>query len=148
MADWPQECTVADNSMAPIVDRETHRCQPVLVVVEVVALLVVLLVVHWETQKEVVPWMAHPEIHMAADPRVVCREIQRALVVGYSRWGLVASQVVLEAVGEEGCSSCGRTSRCRRGQEVEPQHEGEQAPDCSRAAAHTKVGKREREVPR
>ena len=69
-------------------------------------------------------------------------------MVGYSCWGSVASQAVLEAVGEEGCPSCGRTSRCRRGQEVEPQHEGEQAPDCSRAAARTEVGTREREGPR
>ena len=84
----------------------------------------------------------------AVDRQVVHRETQRASVVGYSCWESVASQAALEAVGEEGCPSCGRTSRCRRGPEVGLWREGEQAPDCSRAAARTKVGKREREGPR
>ena len=113
-------------------------------VVEVVALLTV----RREIQTVVVPWVARPETHKAADHRVVCRETQRASVVGYSRWESVASQAVLEAVGEEGCPSCGRMSHCRRGPEVEPRREGEQAPGCSRAAARTKVEKHEREGPR
>ena len=156
-ADWPLEVgertselgleaaarTVVD-SRGPIVDRETHRRQPALVVVEVVALLVV----HREIQTVVVPRVARPETHKAADRRVVRRETQRASVVGYSRWGSVASQAALEAVGEEGCPSCGRTSRCRRGPGLEPRREGEQAPGCSRAAARTEVGTREREGPR
>ena len=124
--------------------RETHRCQPVLVVVEVVALLVV----HREIQTVVVPRVARPETHKAADRRVVRRETQRASVVEYSRWGSVASQAALEAVGEEGCLNCGRTSCCCRGREVEPRREGEQALGCSRAAAHTEVGTREDEGPR
>ena len=123
--------TVADSSRGPIADRETHRRQPALVAVEVVALLVV-----------------HREIRTVVVPRVVCRETQRASVVEYSRWGLVVSQAALEAVGEEGCPSCGRTSRCRRGPEVEPRREGEQAPGCSRAAARTEVGTCEHEGPR
>ena len=63
-ADWPLEVggrtselgleaaarTVADSSRGPIADRETHRRQPALVVVEVVALLVV----HREIQTVVV----------------------------------------------------------------------------------------------
>ena len=70
-ADWPLEVggrtselgleaaarTVADSSRGPIADRETHRRQPALVVVEVVALLVV----HLETQTVVVPRVARPE---------------------------------------------------------------------------------------
>ena len=158
MADWPLEVggrtselgleaaarTVADSSRGPIADRETHRRQPALVVVEVVALLVV----HREIQMVVVPRVARPETHKAADRRVVRRETQRASVVGYSRWGSVASQAALEAVGEEGCPNCGRMSRCRRGREVEPWREGEQAPGCSRAAARTEVGTREYEGPR
>ena len=135
---------VADSSRGPIADRETHRRQPALVVVEVVALLVV----HREIQTVVVPRVARPETHKAADRRVVRRETQRASVVGYSRWGSVASQAALEAVGEEGCPSCDRTSRCRRGLEVEPRREGEQGPGCSQVAARTEVGKREREGPR
>ena len=127
--------TVADSSRGPIANRETHRRQPAWVVVEVVALLVVHRV-------------ARPETHKAADRRVVRRETQRASVVGYSRWGSVASQAALEAIGEGGCPSCGRTSRCRRGPGVEPWREGEQAPGCSRAAARTKVEKHEREGPR
>ena len=162
-ADWPLEVgertselgleavarTVADSSRGPIADRETHRRQLALVVVEVVALLVV----HWETQRVVVPrvvvpWVAHPETHMAADRWVVRRETQRASVVGYSCWESVASQAALEAVGEGGCQSCGLKNRCRRGPGVEPRREGEQAPGCSRAAARTEVGKREHEGPR
>ena len=157
-ADWPLEVgertselgleaaarTVADSSRGPIADRETHRRQPVLVVVEVVALLVV----HREIQTVVVPWVARPETHKAAACRVVRWETQRASVVGYSRWESVASQAALEAVGEEGCPSCGRTSRCHWGPDVEPRREGEQVPGCSRAAACTEVGKREREGPR
>ena len=157
-ADWPLEVgertselgleaaarTVADSSRGPIADRETCRRQPALVAVEVVALLVV----HREIQMVVVPRVARPETHKAADRRVVRRETQRASVVGYSRWGSVASQAALEAVGEEGCPSCGRTSRCRRGPGLEPRREGEQAPGCSRAAARTEVGTREREGPR
>ena len=145
MADWPLEVgewtselgleaavhTVVDSSRGPIADRETHRRQPALVAVEVVALLVV-----------------HREIRTVVVPRVVCRETQRASVVEYSRWGLVVSQAALEAVGEEGCLNCGRMSRCRRDPEVEPRCEGEQAPGCSQAAARTKVGKCEREGPR
>ena len=115
-----------------------------LVVVEVVALLVV----HREIQTVVVPRVARPETHKAADRRVVCRETQRASVVGYSRWGSVASQVALEAVGEEGCPSCGRTSRCCRDPEVEPRREGKQVLGCSRAAARTEVGTCEHEGPR
>ena len=94
-ADWPLEVggrtselgleaaarTVADSSRGPIADRETHRRQPALVVVEVVALLVV----HREIQTVVVPRVARPETHKAAARRVVRRETQRALVVGYSR---------------------------------------------------------------
>ena len=157
-ADWPLEVgertselgleaaarTVADSSRGPIADRETHRRQPVLVVVEVVALLVV----HREIQTVVVPRVARPETHKAADRRVVRRETQRASVVGYSRWGSVASQAALEAVGEGGCQSCGLKSRCRRGPEVEPRREGEQAPGCSQAAARTEVGMCEHEGPR
>ena len=135
---------VADSSRGPIADRETHRRQPALVVVEVVALLVV----HREIQTVVVPRVARPETHKAADRRVVRRETQRASVVGYSRWGSVASQAALKAVGEEGCPSCGRTSRCRRGLGVEPRREGEQAPGCSQAAARTEVGMCEHEGPR
>ena len=135
---------VADSSRGPIADRETHRRQLALVVVEVVALLVV----HREIQTVVVPRVARPETHKAADRRVVRRETQRASVVGYSRWGSVASQVALEAVGEEGCPSCGRTSRCCRDPEVEPRREGEQALGCSQVAAHTEVGTREHEGPR
>ena len=119
-----------------------------MVVVEVVALLVVLLVVHWEIQMVVAPRVAHPETHKAADHWVVRWENQRASVVRYSRGGLVASQAVLEAVGEEDCPSCGRTSCYCRGWEVEPRREVEQAPGCSRVAAHTEVEKREREGPR
>ena len=100
-------------------------------VVEVVALLEV----HREIQTVVVPRVARPET-------------QRASVVGYSRWGLVASQAVLKAVGEEGCLSCGWTSRCCWGREVEPRNKGEQALDCSQAAACTEVGMHEREGPR
>ena len=125
-------------------DRETHRRQPALVAVEVVALLVV----HREIQKVVATRVAHMETHRAADHRVVRWETQRALEVGYSRWGSVASQAVLEAVGEEGCQSCGLKNRCRRGPGVEPRREGEQAPGCNRAAACTEVGTREREGPR
>ena len=157
-ADWPLEVgertselgleavvrMVADSSRGPIADRETHRRQPALVVVEVVALLVV----HREIQTVVVPRVARLETHKAADRRVVRWETQRALVVGYSRWESVASQAALEVVREEGCPNCGRTSRCRRGREVEPQREGEQAPDCSRVAACTEVGTREHEGPR
>ena len=157
-ADWPLEVgertselglvaaarTVADSSRGPIADRETHRRQPALVVVEVVALLVV----HPETQTVVVPQVARPETHKAAAHRVVRQETQRASVVGYSCWGSVASQVALEAVGEEGCPSCGRTSRCCRGLEEGPRREGEQVPGCSRAAARIEVGKREHEAPR
>ena len=136
--------TVADSSRGPIADRETHRRQLALVEVEVVALLVV----HLEIQMVVVPRVACPEIHKAADHRVVHRETQRAFVVEYSCWESVASQAALEAVGEEGCPSCGRTSRCRRGLEEGPRREGEQAPGCSRAAARIEVGKREHEAPR
>ena len=135
---------VADSSRGPIADRETHRRQPVLVAEEVVAPLVV----HREIQTVVVPRVARPETHKAAARRVVRRETQRASVVGYSRWGSVASQAALEAVGEGGCQSCGLKSRCRRGPGVEPRREGEQAPGCSRAAARTEVGQREREGPR
>ena len=158
MADWPLEVgewtsklgleaaarTVADSSRGPIADRETHRRQPALVAVEVVALLVV----HREIQMVVVPRVARPETHKAADRWVVRQETQRASVVGYSRWESVASQAVLEAVGEEGCLNCGRTSRCCRGREVEPRREGEQALGCSWVAAHTEVGTREDEGPR
>ena len=136
--------TVVDSSRGPIADRETHRRQPALVAEEVVAPLVV----HREIQTVVVPRVARPETHKAAAHQVVRWEIQKALVVGYSCWGLVASQAALEAVGEEGCPSCGRTNRCCRGLGVEPRREGEQAPGCSRAAARTEVGKREREGPR
>ena len=135
---------VADSSRGPIADRETHRRQPALVAEEVVGPLVV----HREIQTVVVPRVARPETHKAAAHRVVRREIQKALVVGYSRWGLVASQAALKAVGEEGCQSCGRTNHCRWGPGVEPRREGEQAPGCSRAAARTEVGKREHEGPR
>ena len=158
MADWPLEVgewtselgleaaarTVADSSRGPIADRETHRRQPALVVVEVVALLVA----HREIQMVVVPRVARPETHKAVAHRVVRRETQKASVVGYSRWGSVASQAALEAVGEEGCLNCGRTSCCCRGREVEPWREGEQALGCSRAAAHTEVGTRKDEGPR
>ena len=157
-ADWPLEVgertselgleaaarTVADSSRGPIADRETHRRLPALVAVEVVALLVV----HREIQTVVVPQVARPETHKAADCQVVRRETQRASVVGYSRWGSVASQAALEAVGEEGCQNYGLKSRCRRGPGLEPRREGEQAPGCSRAAARTKVEKHEREGPR
>ena len=157
-ADWPLEVgertselglvaaarTVADSSRGPIADRETHRRQPALVAEEVVAPLVV----HREIQTVVVPRVARPETHKVAAHRVVLRETQRASVVGYSRWGLVASQAALEAVREGGCQSCGLKSRCRRGPGVEPRREGEQAPGCSRAAARTEVGTREREGPR
>ena len=136
--DWPLEVgertselgleaaarTVADSSRGPIADRETHRRQP--------ALVVVLLV-------------AHLEIQMVVVPRVERPETQRASEVGSSRWESVAS---LEVVGEEGCPSCDQTSHCRQGPEVEPRCEGEQAPGCSLAAARTKVGKRECEGPR
>ena len=135
---------VADSSRGPIADRETHRRQPALVVAEVVALLVV----HQEIQTVVVPRVARPETHKAADRRVVRRETQRASVVGCSRWGSVASQAALEAVREEGCQSCGLKNRCRQGPGVEPRREGEQAPSCSRAAARTEVGTREHEGPR
>ena len=118
---------LADSSRGPIADRETHRRQP--------ALVVVLLVAHLEIQTVVVPRVERPET-------------QRASEVGSSRWESVASQAALEVVGEEGCPNCGRTSRCRRGREVEPQRKGEQAPDCSRVAACTEVGTREHEGPR
>ena len=158
MADWPLEVgewtsklgleaaarTVADSSRGPIADRETHRRQPALVAVEVVALLVV----HREIQMVVVPRVARPETHKAAARRVVCRETQRASVVGYSRWGSVASQAALEAVGEEGCPSCGWTSCCCQGPGVELRRVGEQAPGCSQAAACTEVGTHEHEGPR
>ena len=161
-ADWPLEVgertselgleavvrMVADSSRGPIADRETCRRQPVLAVVEVVALLAVPLVAHREIQMVVVPRVARPETHKAADRRVVRRETQRASVVGYSRWGSVASQAALEAVGEEGCQSCGLKNRCRWGPGVELRREGEQAPGCSRAAARTEVGTHEREGPR
>ena len=116
----------------------------VAVVVEVVALLVV----HREIQMGVVPRVARPETHKAADRRVVRRETQRASVVGYSRWGSVASQAALEAVGEEGCPSCGWTSCCCQGPGVELRRMGEQAPGCSQAAACTEVGTHEHEGPR
>ena len=157
-ADWPLEVgertselgleavvrMVADSSRGPIADRETHRRQPALVAEEVVGPLVV----HREIRTVVVPQVAHPETHKAADRRVVRRETQRASVVGYSRWGSVASQAALEAVGEEGCQSCGLKNRCRWGPGVELRREGEQAPGCSRAAARTEVGTHEREGPR
>ena len=126
-ADWPLEVgertselgleaaarTVVDSSRGPIADRETHRRQPALVVVEVVALLVV----HREIQTVVVPRVARPETHKAAAHRVVRRETQKASEVGSSRWESVAS---LEVVGEEGCPSCGWMSCCHQGREVEP----------------------------
>ena len=96
--------TVADRSRGPIADRETHRRPPALVAEEVVAPLVV----HQEIQTVVVPRVARPETHKAAAHWVVRQETQRALVVEYSRWGLVASQATLKVVGEEGCPSCGR----------------------------------------
>ena len=123
--------TVADSSRGPIANRETHRRQPARVVVEVVALLVV-----------------HREIQKVVAPRVARLETHRASVVGYSRWGSVASQAALEAVGEEGCQSCGLKKRCRRDPGVEPRRKGEQAPGCSQAAARTEVGTREDEGPR
>ena len=149
-ANWPLEVGERTSELGleavvcTVADRETHRRQPALVVVEVVALLEVCR----ETQTVVVPRVARLETHKAAARLVVRWEIQKALVVGYSRWGSVASQAALEAVGEEGCPNCGRTSRCRRGPEVEPRREGEQAPGCSRAAARIEVGKREHEAPR